>query len=72
MGNFTEILTNNQEQNINKISNEVGKKLQTFNNSLTEYNKAKGSTGVATISINLNKNKKVMGTVIISFCQCRG
>ena len=51
MGNFTEILTNNQEQNINKISNEVGKKLQTFNNSLTEYNKAKGSTRVATISI---------------------
>ena len=70
MGNFTEILTNNQEQNINKISNEVGKKLQTFNNSLTEYNKAKGSTGVATISINLNK--KAMGMVIISFCQCRG
>ena len=57
MGNFTEILTNNQEQNINKISNEVGKKLQTFNNSLTEYNKAKGSTGVATISINPNKKK---------------
>ena len=61
MGNFTEILTNNEEQNINKISNEVGKKLQTFNNSLTEYNKAKGSTGVATISINLNKTKKPWG-----------
>ena len=61
MGNFTEVLTNNQEKNINKISNEEGKKLQTFNNSLTEYNKAKGSTGVATISINPNKQKKPWG-----------
>ena len=71
MGNFAEVLTNNQDKNINKISNEVGKKLETFNNSLTEYNKAKSSTGVATISINPKKTK-VPGTVMISFCQCRG
>ena len=30
MGNFAEVLTNNQDKNINKISNEVGKKLETF------------------------------------------
>ena len=71
MGNFAEVLTNNQDKNINKISNEVGKKLETFNNSLAEYNKAKSSTGVATISINPKKTK-VPGTVMISFCQCRG
>ena len=71
MGNFAEVLTNNRDKNINKISNEVGKKLETFNNSLTEYNKAKSSTGVATISINPKKTKAT-GTVTISFCQCRG
>ena len=71
MGNFAEVLTNNQDKNINKISNEVGKKLETFNNSLTEYNKAKSSTGVATISINPKKTKATR-TVIISFCECRG
>ena len=34
MGRFAEVLTNNQANNINKISNEIGKKLET-NNSLT-------------------------------------
>ena len=73
MGNFTEVLTNNQEKNINKISNEEGKKLQTFNNSLTEYNKAKGSTGVLfgddlpkTIMI-VTANKKICRTFKTSF-----
>ena len=32
-------------------------KLETFNNSLTTYNKTKSSTGVATLSINPNKTK---------------
>ena len=45
MGSFAEVLTNNQTKNINKISDEIGKKLQTLNNSLTAYNKTKSSTG---------------------------
>ena len=56
-GSFAEIVTNNQAKTINKISDEIGKKLETFNNSLTAYNKTKSSTGVATISINPNKTK---------------
>ena len=47
MGSFAEILTNNQTKNINKISDETEKKLETFNNSLTMYNKTKSSSGVA-------------------------
>ena len=65
MGSFAEVLTNNQTKNINKISDEIGKKLETFNNSLTTYNKTKSSTGVATISINPNKTK-TMGAATIS------
>ena len=57
MGSFAVVLTNNQAKNINEISDEIGKKLESFNNSLTAYNKAKSSTGVATISINPNKTK---------------
>ena len=65
MGNFAEVFTNNQAKNINKISAEIGKKLETFNNSLTVYNKAKSSTWVATISINPNKTK-AMGAATIN------
>ena len=65
MGSFAEVLTNNQTKNINKISDEIGKKLETFNNSLTTYNKTKSSTGVATISINPKKTK-VTGAATIS------
>ena len=57
MGIFADVPTNNKAKNINKIKDETEKKLETFNNSLTAYNKAKGSTGVATISINPNKTK---------------
>ena len=56
MGNFAEVLANNQTKNINIISNEIGNKLETFNDSLIAH-KAKSSTGVATISINSNKTK---------------
>ena len=41
MGSFAEVLTNNQTKNIQKISDEIGKKLETFNDSLTAYNKTK-------------------------------
>ena len=54
MGSFAEVLTKNQAKNINKISDEIGNKVETFNNSLSAC-KAKSSTGVATISINPNK-----------------
>ena len=64
MGSFAEILTNNQTKNINKISDETGKKLETFNNSLTMYNKTKSSSGVATISISPNKAKATGMTTI--------
>ena len=56
MGNFAEVLTNNKAKDINKINNEIGKKSETFNDSLIAH-KAKSSTGVATISINPNKTK---------------
>ena len=64
MGSFAEVLTNDQANNINTISDEIGKKLE-INNSFTAYNKAKSSTGVATISINPNKTKP-MGAATIS------
>ena len=56
LGKFSEVLADNQSNNINKISNEIGKKLETFIASLIAH-KAKSSTGVATISINSNKTK---------------
>ena len=64
MGNFAEVLTNNQAKN--KARDEIGKKLETFDNSLTAYNKAKSSTDVAIISINPNK-KKATEVATISF-----
>ena len=64
MGSFAEVLANNQTKNINKISNKIGKKLETFNDSLIAH-KAKSSTGVATISINPPKIK-AMGAATIS------
>ena len=54
MESLAEVLANNQTKNINKISNEIGKKLETFNDSLIAY-KAKSSIKVATISGNPNK-----------------
>ena len=69
MRSFAEVFANNKTKNINKISNETGKKLETLNDSLIAH-KAKGSTGVATISINPNKTKrlcfKAMGAATIS------
>ena len=65
MWSFAEVLANNQTKNINEnICNEIGKKLETFNDDLIAY-KAKSSTGVATISINPNKTK-AMGAATIS------
>ena len=60
MGSFAEVLANSQTKNINKISNEIGKKLETFNDSLIVH-KAKSSTGVATISTNPNTKQKLWG-----------
>ena len=63
MGSFAEVLANNQTKNINKISNEIGKKFEIFNDSIIAY-EAKSSTGVATITINANKIK-AMGAATI-------
>ena len=59
IGNFAEVLTNNQAKN--KARDEIGKKLETFDDSLTAYNKAKSNTEVAIISINPNKKKSYRG-----------
>ena len=64
MGSFSEVLTNNQAKSINKISDAIGKKLETFNDSPTAYNKAKSSTGVATISNNPSKTKATRAATI--------
>ena len=58
MESLAEVLANNQTKNINKISNEIGKKLETFNDSLILH-KTKSSTGVATISTNPNTKQKL-------------
>ena len=55
MGSFGEVLTNNQTKNKNITSNEIRKKLETFNHSLITF-KAQSSTGVATVSIKPNKS----------------
>ena len=60
MGNFAEVLILIVCQNINKISDKIGKTLETFNNSLIAYNKAKDCAGVATISINPNKSHRTV------------
>ena len=54
MGNFAEALAENQLKNMNRISTEIGKELNRFNENLSAY-KFNGSSGVATISINPNK-----------------
>ena len=64
IGGFAEVLTKNGAKNINKISNEIGKKLENFNDSLTAYNKAKRSTGVVTFSINPDKTKTTQAATI--------
>ena len=57
MVNFIEVLTNYQEKNMNKINAEIGKELETFNNNLTAWKKAKSRTGIAKITINPYKTK---------------
>ena len=64
VGGFAEVVTNNQAKNINKISDEIGKNLETFNDSLTSYNKVKSTTGVITNSINPNETKATRAALI--------
>ena len=42
---------------MNKINAEIGKELETFNNNLTAWKKAKSRTGIAKITINPYKTK---------------
>ena len=55
MGNFAEFLTENQTKNMNKISSEIGKQFNNFNENLTAY-KVNRNSGEATISVNPNKS----------------
>ena len=63
IGNFSEVLTENQSKNINRISTDIGKQLLNFNENLSAY-KANRSSGVATISE--NSNKRSVGGATIS------
>ena len=63
MGNFEEVLAENQSKNIHRISTEIGKQPNSFNENLSAY-KANRSSGAATISVNPNKKSK--GAVTIS------
>ena len=63
IGNFSEVLTENQSKNINRISTDIGKQLINFNENLSAY-KANRSSGVATISE--NSNKRSVGGATIS------
>ena len=54
MGNFAEVLAESQSKNMKRISTEIGKQLNSFNENLSAY-KANRSSGVATISVNPNK-----------------
>ena len=55
MGNFAEILAENQSKNMNRINTDLGKQLNSFNENLSAY-KVNRSSGVATVSDNPNKN----------------
>ena len=66
MVNFIEVLTNYQEKNMNKINAEIGKELETFNNNLTAWKKAKSRTGIAKITINPYKTKARGGQLQLS------
>ena len=58
MGNFAEVFTNNQAENINKIRAEIGKKLETFNNRLTIYIiKLRAVLGLLQLALTQTKQK---------------
>ena len=65
MGNFAEVLAENQSKNMNRISIEIGMQLNSFNENLSAY-KANRSSGVATISINPNKKSTGAATICIN------
>ena len=53
MGNLAEVLAENQSKNMNRISAEIGKQLNSLNENLSGY-KTNRSSGVVTISVNPN------------------
>ena len=63
MGNFAEVMAENQSKNMNIISTEIGKQLNSFNENLSAY-RANRSSGVATISV--NPSKKCTGAATTS------
>ena len=65
MDNFAEVLTENQSKNINRISTDIGKQLNNFNENLSAY-KANRSSGVATTSVNSNKRSAGGATISVN------
>ena len=65
MGNFAEVLVENQSKNMNRISTEIGMQLNSFNENLSAY-KANRSSGVVTISVNPNKKSTGAATICIN------
>ena len=65
MGNFAEVLAKNQSKNMNRISTEIGKQLNSFSENLSAY-KTNRSSGVATISVNPNKMSTGAATISVN------
>ena len=66
MGTFAEVLAENQSKNMNRISTEIGKQLNSFNENLSAY-KSDRSSGVATVSINPNKKSIGAATINVNY-----
>ena len=65
MGNFAKVLAKNQSKKMNRISTEIGKQLDSFNENLSAYKANRGS-GIATISVNTNKKLTRAGTISVN------
>ena len=66
MGSFAEVLIKNQAKNINKTSDEIGKKLETFNDSLTAHNKPKSSTGQLQLALTQTNKSYRAATISVN------
>ena len=65
MGNFADVLPENQSKNMDRISTKIGKQLNSFNENLSVY-KANRISGIATISVNVNKKSLGAGTISVN------
>ena len=65
MGNFADVLADNQSKNMNRISTWIGMQLNSFNENLSAY-KSNRSSGVGTISVNPNKKSTGVATISVN------